>query len=88
MRAAENRKWLLRAGNCGISAIISPAGEVIQSRSQREKGTVIGEISVIEEKSLYATTGDIFITLPALLTVYAILRRFSKTNRSNLPTKS
>lgn len=88
MRAAENRKWLLRAGNCGISAIISPAGEVIQSRSQREKGTVSGEISVIEEKSLYATTGDIFITLPALLTVYAILRRFSKTNRSNLPTKS
>jgi apolipoprotein N-acyltransferase len=28
MRAAENRRWILRATNDGISAVIDPAGRV------------------------------------------------------------
>ena len=78
MRAAENRKWLMRAGNCGISALISPCGKVTVQKTDSSKGVVSGEISLINQKSFYAENGDLFITVPALLAVAAILRRFRK----------
>lgn len=76
MRAAENSRWALRSGNCGISAIISPWGEVTAELSENVKGTVSGDISLISEKSLFTRTGDIFITLPAGLIVWAMLVRY------------
>lgn len=76
MRAAENRKWLLRSGNCGISAIISPWGEETAVLEESCEGAVSGEISLIPEGSLYARTGDLFITLPAALCVLAVIRRY------------
>ncbi len=83
MRAVENSRWVLRSGNCGISAIISPWGEVESELSENIQGTVSGEISLISEKSLFTRTGDIFITLPAALIVWALLVRFGKKDTSD-----
>ncbi|WP_295209317.1 apolipoprotein N-acyltransferase [Ruminococcus sp.] len=47
MRAVENRRYVLRAGNCGISAIISPSGEQLSVKSDSTKGVVYGEIALI-----------------------------------------
>ncbi|MDO4944266.1 MAG: apolipoprotein N-acyltransferase [Ruminococcus sp.] len=83
MRAVENSRWTLRSGNCGISAIISPWGEVSAELTENVQGTVSGEISLISEKSLFSRTGDIFITLPAGLIVWAMLVRYGKKNNSD-----
>lgn len=82
MRAVENSRWVLRSGNCGISAIISPWGEVTAELTENVQGTVSGEISLISEKSLFTRTGDIFITLPAGLIVWAMLVRYGNKNSS------
>lgn len=76
MRAVENRRWLLRAGNCGISAIISPWGEQTNVLRENTKGTVSGKAMLIEKTSLYSRTGDIFVTMPAAVILAAIIRRF------------
>lgn len=47
MRAVENRRYVLRAGNCGISAIISPAGEQLSVKSDKSKGAVWGKVTLI-----------------------------------------
>ena len=77
MRAVENGKYLLRAGNCGISAVISPNGKVMAQRTDSAKGICSCEISLINEKNLYSKWGNIFITLPILLITLAIIRRFT-----------
>lgn len=47
MRAVENRRYVLRAGNCGISAIISPTGEQLSVKSDKSKGAVWGKVTLI-----------------------------------------
>lgn len=47
-RALEARRWLLRASNSGISAVISPTGEIVASLA-------FGEAGVIRE-TVYAET--------------------------------
>lgn len=47
MRAVENRRYVLRAGNCGISAIISPTGEQLSVKSDKSKGAVCGKVTLI-----------------------------------------
>lgn len=76
MRAAENGRFLLRSGNCGISAIIKPTGEVQQIRSDTSKGVVTGDAALIGEKTLYARTKDLFAVLPAILTALAVMRMY------------
>ena len=76
MRAAENGKYLLRSGNCGISAIIKPTGEVQSVRTQTSKGVVTGEVQLIEEKTLYSRFKDLFTVFPALLTAIAIMKMY------------
>ena len=47
MRAVENRRYVLRAGNCGISAIISPTGEQLSIKTDKSKGVVYGRATLI-----------------------------------------
>ena len=74
MRAAENGKFLLRSGNCGISALIMPTGEVGSIRTDTSKGVVTGKASLIDEQTFYSCTGDLFAVLPASLAAAAIIR--------------
>lgn len=76
MRAAENGKYLLRSGNCGISAIIKPTGEVQSIRTQTSKGVVTGQISLITKRTLYSRFKDLFTVLPALLVVAAVIKMY------------
>ncbi len=45
-RAVENRRWLVRAANTGISAIIDPWGRVVSKTSLFERGYAIETIYV------------------------------------------
>ncbi|MFQ5720340.1 MAG: nitrilase-related carbon-nitrogen hydrolase, partial [Acidobacteriota bacterium] len=44
MRAAEMRRWLVRAANTGISGIITPDGEVVARTELFETGLLSGVI--------------------------------------------
>ncbi|MBN1521763.1 MAG: apolipoprotein N-acyltransferase [Candidatus Aureabacteria bacterium] len=72
-RAVENRRPLVRCANTGVSAIISPQGEIAHSLSQGHKltdvpGILKGEIFVErdQKKSFYTKYGDAFIGFSAL----------------------
>lgn len=58
VRAAENGVQVVHAAISGISAFISPSGEVTSQTEMWEPAVLIEEIAVADDVSLYAKTGD------------------------------
>ena len=74
-RAVESRRWLLRPVNHGISAIISPAGEIVKEIGLLKEGVVLADISPIEAKTLYTRCGPLFAFLWSGFSLIAALTR-------------
>jgi apolipoprotein N-acyltransferase len=60
MRAAENRRWILRATNDGISAAIDPRGRVVQTLVPFEQTASLVPFNYATEKTAYTRYGDWF----------------------------
>lgn len=72
MRAIEQGRYLARAANTGISGIIDPYGRVLARTPLVETTTVIGEVRFLQERTVYATIGDLPAQLAVLLTLLAV----------------
>ena len=60
-RAVENRTFLIRATNTGVSAIIDPLGRVIKQSDIFEQQTLTGEVRLMENgNTFYVDYGHYF----------------------------
>jgi apolipoprotein N-acyltransferase len=82
-RAVENRLYLVRAANTGISAIIDPTGKILSQTGVFERTVLKGEVKYIDEKTFYAAYGDLFVYLCgiSLLIIFIISTR-KRRNRN------
>jgi apolipoprotein N-acyltransferase len=71
-RAVENRRYLLRAANSGISAIIDPAGRVTASTRLLRKDICVGRFDFVSYRSFYARRGDLAAVLCAIICCLAL----------------
>jgi apolipoprotein N-acyltransferase len=73
MRAAENGRFIVRAANTGISAIIDDHGRVHDRSRLFEDALVVGDVPVFVDQvpTFYARFGDVFAALCALIGVGA-----------------
>jgi apolipoprotein N-acyltransferase len=62
-RAVENHRFLVRAANTGISAIIDPLGREIARTDLMEASVLVGEVRGLSELTFYARHGDVFAWL-------------------------
>lgn len=60
MRAAENRRWVLRATNDGITAMIDPAGRVAETLAPYQETASTMHDSYVPETTFYTRHGDWF----------------------------
>ena len=60
MRAVENRRYIVRATNDGISAVIDPAGRITKRLPQFEEAAASVRYGVVEGTTFYARHGDWF----------------------------
>jgi len=60
-RSVENRLYLVRAANTGISAIIDPAGRIQARGALFKEAALSGTVRFIRENTIYAEYGDIFV---------------------------
>jgi apolipoprotein N-acyltransferase len=61
-RAVENGTWFLRCGNTGVTAVINPKGEVINSLPILKKDYMIAEIDTSQNvKTIYSMLGEIIL---------------------------
>jgi apolipoprotein N-acyltransferase len=81
-RAVENRSFLLRSANTGVSGFISPYGRIISlvQNKNAEKIFISGfdtqEILIpkVRVLSFYTNYGDIFIFLLYIFVIYSIFQ--------------
>ena len=59
-RAVENHRFLVRAANTGISAIIDPFGRELARTELMEKRALVGDVRAISELTFYSRYGDVF----------------------------
>jgi apolipoprotein N-acyltransferase len=83
-RAVENRVYLARAANTGVSCFIDPFGR-ITGRVERDgkdtyvRGYLTREITVSKEKTFYTEYGDVFVYLCILVSCLMVVVSFFKS---------
>ncbi len=60
MRAVENRRYIIRATNDGITAVIDPAGRITKRLPQFEEAAASVQYGAVESTTVYARHGDWF----------------------------
>ncbi len=63
LRAIESGRYLVRAGNTGISSIITEHGEHKAWIAPMEKGIAISDVEMCTHTTLYARIGNLFVYL-------------------------
>ncbi len=58
LRAVENRRFLLRSGNTGVTMVVDPVGRVSHKLAMNKEGFLIGEIHGVRGKTFYTRHGN------------------------------
>ncbi|GHF58020.1 apolipoprotein N-acyltransferase [Deinococcus metalli] len=66
LRAIETRRFVLRAGNDGVSAVIDPWGRVTTRAPRGERGTYRAPFGLQDTRTLYVRFGDWAVWLSVL----------------------
>jgi apolipoprotein N-acyltransferase len=67
MRAIENRRWILRDTNNGVTAVIDPYGRVRQSIQRHQTDALPAEYGFRDDVTFYTAHGDVFAWLCVIL---------------------
>ena len=59
-RAIENRVFIARAANTGITALIDPVGRIVKQGGLFTEEAIYGTISLSRDKTFYTMYGDVF----------------------------
>ncbi len=69
MRAIENRRWLLRDTNDGVTAVIDSYGRVRQSIPRHQADALPARFAFRDDITFYAAHGDVFAWACAILSI-------------------
>jgi apolipoprotein N-acyltransferase len=69
MRALENGRWLLRATNSGITAVVDPAGRVRAALPRDRPGVLVSHFDYAGGQTAYTRWGDWFWWLAVATTI-------------------
>jgi apolipoprotein N-acyltransferase len=72
MRAIENRRWILRDTNNGITAVIDPYGRVRQSIPRHQTDALPAQFAFRDDVTFYTAHGDLFAWLCVLLSFIVV----------------
>ena len=73
MRAIENRRWLLRDTNNGVTAAIDPYGRVRQSLPRHQANALPAQYSFGTDVTFYSAHGDVFAWVCAILSIGVVV---------------
>jgi len=78
-RAVENRRYMVRAANTGITAVVDPWGRILESTRLFDQTVLVRDVPLIAEKTFYTRRGDLFaqacLALAAALLAVTFRRR-------------
>jgi apolipoprotein N-acyltransferase len=77
-RAVEHRRYLARATNSGVSAIVDPVGRVIVHGGLFTEETLLGEVHLMAPTTVYEVLGDLPWYAAALVVVFMVVVQRSR----------
>src|SRR5690606_562236 len=72
LRAIENRRWVVRSANTGISAFINQRGDIVQKSSWWVPTALSQEINLNENLTFYTRSGDLIVYICLLTGLISI----------------
>ena len=72
LRAIENRRWVVRSANTGISAFINQRGDVVSKTKWWEPTALAHEINLNENMTFYTKSGDLIVYISLLTALFSI----------------
>ena len=85
LRAIENRRWVCRSANTGISAFINERGDVVQHTKWWVRTALKQDINLNSDLTFYTLHGDYIAILGSALAIFWMLFILIKTVRIKLP---
>jgi apolipoprotein N-acyltransferase len=82
MRAIENHRWILRATNTGVTAVIDPSGRVTSALPRHIRSSLRAGFNYEHDVTFYAAHGDVFAWLCTGVTVSGLCRAFLRIRRT------
>jgi apolipoprotein N-acyltransferase len=73
MRAIEQGRYLARSANTGISGIVDPYGRVLMASELFTRQVLVGDVRLIDERTIYARIGDVVAYASVVVTLAALL---------------
>jgi apolipoprotein N-acyltransferase len=73
MRSIEQGRYLARAANTGISGFVDPYGRVMQQSQIFERTVMVGDVRMLDNRTIYGRNGDLCAYFCAALTAAALL---------------
>jgi apolipoprotein N-acyltransferase len=77
MRAIENNRWLLSATDTGVTASIDPWGRVVARIPRKERTALVAPYALTSVTTFYTRHGDWFAFACAIISMGALLTRFT-----------
>jgi apolipoprotein N-acyltransferase len=85
MRAIEQGRYLARSANTGISGIVDPYGRVLMESELFTRQVLVGEVRLIEERTIYARVGDVVAYASVVVTAAALLLAWRRPASAPVP---
>jgi apolipoprotein N-acyltransferase len=82
MRAIENRRWILRDTNNGVTAAIDPNGRVRESIPRHAVDALPAEYGFRDDITFYTNHGDVFAWLCAIVSAGVLVVALNKRSAS------
>ncbi len=75
LRAIEHRRWLVRATNSGVSAVVDPAGRIVARTGLLTRESLIATVHPLAGKTIYAGAGE----WPGWLSLGVVMLAFARS---------
>ncbi len=83
LRAIENRVWVVRCANTGISEFIDPYGKIVKKTKLSQRTIITSSIYVNKNKSFFVRHGTYFVYLLLFIDLFVLIIAFSRKNSYN-----
>ncbi|MEA1970854.1 MAG: nitrilase-related carbon-nitrogen hydrolase [Thermodesulfobacteriota bacterium] len=80
-RAIENRTYLIRAANTGISAIVDPTGKIVSRTDLFERTALSGPVKFTRQNTFYSRYGNVFACYCIAFLLIGFLVSLRRKNR-------
>jgi apolipoprotein N-acyltransferase len=78
VRAVENRRWLLRATNTGLTVSVSPYGRIVAAIPPDRRTTLIAPYGFRDDLTMYTRWGDWMAYLSIVVSLWFVVYSFAR----------